>query len=204
MFEDFLRLADKSDEGEFVPMFSIVDDEEDSKAEKGSLPKELPILALKNTVLYPGVVIPITIGRDKSIKAVQSAHSADKLIGVLSQKDQTEESPDTHDLHKTGTVAKVIKLLKMPDGSSTAILQGRRRFELQFMSQEDPFLKGVIAPKIQDAISDNKEHLAKMSSIKDMSRKIIELSPNIPSEACLLYTSPSPRDQRGSRMPSSA
>ena len=186
MFEDFLRLADKSDEGEFVPMFSIVDDEEDSKAEKGSLPKELPILALKNTVLYPGVVIPITIGRDKSIKAVQSAHSADKLIGVLSQKDQTEESPDTHDLHKTGTVAKVIKLLKMPDVSSTAILQGRRRFELQVMIQEDPFLKGVIVPKMHDAISDDKEHSAKMSSIKDMSRKIIELSPNIPSEAVMM------------------
>ena len=186
MFEDFLRLTKRDEEEEFVPMFSIVDEDEETGDEKSSLPEDLPILALKNTVLYPGVVIPITIGRDKSIKAVQAAHEKDKLIGVLSQLDQLEESPQTKDLHKIGTVARVIKLLKMPDGSSTAILQGRRRFELKFMSQEEPFLKGIIVPKVMNLVEDQMEHSAKMSSIKDMSRKIIELSPNIPSVAVMM------------------
>jgi len=186
MFEDFLRLMKNDEEAEFVPMFSIVDEDEETGGDKNSMPEELPILALKNTVLYPGVVIPITIGRDKSIKAVQAAHEKDKLIGVLSQLDQQEESPQTKDLHKIGTIARVIKLLKMPDGSSTAILQGRRRFELNYMSQEEPFLKGVINPKTMNLVEDQLEHNAKMSSIKDMSRKIIELSPNIPSEAVIM------------------
>jgi len=186
MFEDFFRLSNPSDEGEFVPMFSIVDDEDENTDNAKGMPDELPILALKNTVLYPGVVIPITIGRDKSIKAVQTAYNGDKIIGVLSQKDQNEEEPGTHDLHKTGTAARVIKLLKMPDGSSTAILQGRARISLLHMTQEDPYLKGVVNYRTSSAVENDMEYTAKVASIKDMAKKIIELSPNIPSEAVMM------------------
>lgn len=186
MFEEYIRMSNPRDEGEFVPMFSIVDEDDEKTDDISGLPDELPLLALKNTVLYPGVVIPITIGRDKSIKAVQEAYNGNKYIGVLSQLDQNEEEPSTIDLHKTGTVARVIKLLKMPDGSSTAILQGRRRFTLLHMVQEEPYLKGIVDFKPDGSVSDDMEHTAKMSSIKEMAKQIIELSPNIPSEAVMM------------------
>jgi len=185
MFENYFHMSNVIDDAEFVPMLSIVDEQGD-EMKSTDLPTTLPILALKNTVLFPGVVVPITIGRDKSIKAVNEAYESDKLIGVLSQKDLEEESPTDKDLYKIGAVARVIKLLKMPDGSSTAILQGRHRFELVKMIQTDPFLKAEVMYIHATDAEDKMEHDAKMASIKDMAKQIIELSPNIPSEAVMM------------------
>jgi len=121
------------------------------------IPKELPVLPLRNTVLFPGVVLPITVGRDKSIKAVNDAYKADKLIGVLAQKDSNIEDPGVLDLEDVGTVAKIIKLIKMPDGGTTVILQGKRRFKVGAVTAEDPYFKAQVvllqeeeAPKEQD------------------------------------------------------
>ncbi len=185
MFEKYYQMSQVIDDAEFVPMLSVVDDEGE-ELKSSDLPTTLPILALKNTVLFPGVVIPITIGRDKSINAVNSAYENDKLIGVLSQKDLEEEDPTDDDLYRIGCVAKVIKLLKMPDGSSTAILQGRHRFEVVKMVQTDPFLKAEVKYIHTSDAEDKMEHEAKMASIKDMAKQIIELSPNIPSEAVMM------------------
>jgi len=185
MFEKYYQMSQVIDDAEFVPMLSVVDDEGE-ELKSSDLPTTLPILALKNTVLFPGVVIPITIGRDKSINAVNNAYENDKLIGVLSQKDLEEEAPSDEDLFRIGCVAKVIKLLKMPDGSSTAILQGRHRFELVKMIQIDPFLKAQVEYIHTIDPEDKMEHEAKMASVKDMAKQIIELSPNIPSEAVMM------------------
>ena len=126
MFDkELYRMSDMQEEGDFIPVFSLGDDELNFDDQYKS---SMPILALKNTVLFPGVVIPITVGRDKSIKALQKAEKADKFLGVLTQRDMDNEDPDGAALFDTGTVARIMKILKMPDGSTTAILQGRRRF----------------------------------------------------------------------------
>ena len=164
---------------EFGTMMPLEDEKEgDSK----DYPKVLPILALKNTVLFPGVVIPITIGRDKSIKAVKKAFNSHKLIGVASQKDTKNEDPSAEDLFSIGSVARIVKMLKMPDGSTTAILHGNTRFQLDGLIKDEPYLEGNIT-LVPDVVSENIEFEALMASIKDTSRKIIELSPQIPSEA---------------------
>ena len=131
IFEDLRYLAQVSDEAEHMPLISVTDDEEPSASE--TYPDHLPILALKNTVLFPGIVIPITIGRDKSVHAVKKAYDSDKYVAVLSQKHDKEEDPGLSDLYDVGTVARILKLLKMPDGTLTAILQGRVRGQLQEM-----------------------------------------------------------------------
>ena len=184
MFNKNKYLSNIADEGDFIPMISITD-EEDGKS-KLELPESLPILALKNTVLYPGVVIPITIGRDKSIKAVQHAHNTHKLIAVLSQKDLEQEDPGPSDLYNIGTIARVIKLLKMPDGSSTAILQGKAKFELESIIQENPYLEGVVKIVEEEDFEKSLEVEALLESVKDSAKKIIELSPQIPSEAVVM------------------
>jgi ATP-dependent Lon protease len=184
MFEEILSHQRFEDENDFLPLFSV--DEEGEEQTKETIPTTLPILALKNTVLFPGIVIPITVGRDKSIKAINKAYEADRLIGVLSQRDSKVESPGVTDLFEVGTVARILKLLRMPDGTTTAILQGRRRLKLEYMLQEDPSMEGQIA--ILDNIQpDNKlEFEALIASILDSARQIIELSPNIPSEASVM------------------
>ena len=183
MFDFSQLLSNLPDDGDFAPIIPI--NEEDDSADI-EIPSNLPILALKNTVLFPGVVIPITIGRDKSIKAIKKAHSTDKLIGVLSQKDVSQEDPQLDDLYKIGTVAKVVKLLKMPDGSSTAILQGKSKFELLELISDDPYLEGAINPVVDKAPKKEMELTALMGSIKDDAKKIIEMSPQIPSEAVVM------------------
>ena len=176
-----LRLQNFEEEGDFMPMLSIEEEEQGEKLK--DLPDVLPVLALKNTVLYPGVVIPITVGRDKSIKAINAAHSDKKLVAVLSQKDAKIEEPRAEDLFQKGTVARIIRLLKMPDGSTTAILQGRRRFELKEMISEMPYMLGKIKG-ISEIEPDNQlEFDAMISSVMDKAKKMIELSPHIPSEA---------------------
>ncbi|MEL6122605.1 MAG: endopeptidase La [Bacteroidota bacterium] len=180
MFLDTFFLDQLSDDGEFPPILALNDEEEGSDE---GIPTTLPILALKNTVLYPGVVLPITIGRDKSIKAVKAAHEEGKFIAVLSQKEVENEDPGVDDLHHFGCVARLLKMLKMPDGSTTAILQGRVRGALGELTQDDPYMAGTFA-FISDERPDKEMELdAILSSIKDKAKRIIELSPQIPSEA---------------------
>ena len=130
-------LQGPEEEMEFMPIIPL-NEEEDADADQQPIPTELPILPLRNTVLFPGVVIPITVGRDKSIKAVNDAHKADKLIGVVAQKDSNVEEPVVSDLEDIGTVAKIVKLIKMPAAGTTIIIQGRNRFHIEEITAEDP------------------------------------------------------------------
>lgn len=166
---------------EFIPLLSS-EDEELIKSEK--IPETLPILPLRNTVLFPGVVIPITVGRDKSIKLIKDAYRAKKLIGVLAQKDAEVEEPTVKDLHEIGTVANIIKILQMPDGNTTVIIQGKKRFQLTELVQTEPYFMARVDEydKIENLVQD-KEFKALISSMKDLSIQNINLSPNIPSDA---------------------
>ncbi len=180
MFEKLYNL-NLADDDELMPILSLEEDDEASIRE--DFPEVMPILALKNTVLFPGIIIPITVGRQKSIEAIEEAYKNDRIIGVLSQKDIKVEAPTLNDLYKVGTIARILKLLKMPDGTITAILQGRKRFSLIDMLSSEPFLLGKIEILEISNPSNKIEYQALMSSIKDLANKIIELSPNIPGEA---------------------
>jgi ATP-dependent Lon protease len=184
MFDHWLLQPQSDDEPDFVPLFSLEEDDETKTGEV--FPGILPILPLKNTVLFPGIVTPITIGRDKSIRAVQKAYEETRLIGVLSQQDLKIEIPSGADLFSVGTVARILKLLKMPDGSTTAILQGRKRFQLLEMQSEDPYMQASIRMLEYEPVKNKLEFRAMISSIRDAARQIIELSPQIPSEAVLM------------------
>jgi len=129
------------EEMEFMPIIPL--NEEDAGSDLQDIPNELPILPLRNTVLFPGVVIPITVGRDKSIKAVTDAYKKDKLVGVVAQKDSSVEDPTVNDLEQIGTVAKIAKLIKMPDGGTTIIIQGKKRFRLEKITSEDPYFNSL-------------------------------------------------------------
>lgn len=168
-----------------MPIFPL-NEEGDDMGDEGKYPEELPLLPLRNTVLFPGVILPITVGRDKSIKAVQDAYKSNKLIGVVAQKDSTVEEPETVDLAETGTVARLVKLIKMPDGGTTVIIQGRRRFKLEKITGEDPYFKAKITLLTDEVPEDDQEFDAYISSIKDLAVQIIQLSPNIPSEAAII------------------
>src|SRR5438477_1309664 len=128
------------DEMDFIPIIPLNENEGDNGVEI-IIPTELPLLPLRNTVLFPGVVLPITVGRDKSIKAVNDAYKADKLVGVIAQKDSNVEDPTISDLEDIGTVARIIKLIKMPDGGTTVIIQGKRRFKITSILSEEPYFK---------------------------------------------------------------
>jgi ATP-dependent Lon protease len=178
----FFRSDDDTD---FMPIIPI--NENDSEQDKNIvIPDTLPILPLRNTVLFPGVVLPITVGRDKSIKAVNDAYKLDKLIGVLAQKDANIEEPEPKDLCAIGTVARIVKLIKMPDGGTTIIIQGKKRFELMEMMSEDPYFKATIKVFEDDEIPANENFNAYISSIKDLAAQIIQLSPNLPTEASII------------------
>lgn len=169
------------DEPELIPILSL-EDEEQINSEK--FPDVLPILPLRNTVLFPGVVIPITVGRDKSITLIKEAYKGDKIVGVVSQKDVTIEDPKFADLNKIGTVAFILKMLRMPDGNTTIIIQGKRRFEIAEEVQSEPYIKAKITPLPDKKPPVNeKEFIALVDSLKDVSFQIIQNSPNIPSEA---------------------
>ena len=169
-----------NDESEFIPLLSR-DDEEQMENEE--LPEELPILPIRNNVLFPGVVIPITVGRDKSIKLVNDAYNTTKVIGVVAQKDGEIENPEPEHLHKVGTVARIIKKLKMPDGSITIIIQGKKRFELTEITEVDPYFKGRVKALVEIKPEVDQRFTALEASIKDLALRIIQESPNIPSEA---------------------
>jgi ATP-dependent Lon protease len=174
------------EENEFIPLFSF--NEQDMENEPAlEMEEMIPILPLRNTVLFPGVVIPITVGRDKSIQAVKAAFGKDKLIGVVSQMDGNIEDPTAADLCKVGTVAKVIKMIKMQDGGTTIIIQGKKRFELIEMVEVDPFFKAKVAIIEEEKISKEDQNFqALLATIKDLATQIIQLSPNFPSEAAMI------------------
>jgi ATP-dependent Lon protease len=169
-----------NEESEFFPLLSSEDEEEMNNEQ---LPDVLSILPLRNTVLFPGVVIPITVGRDKSIKLIRDANRGSRMIGVVAQEDVSIEDPSFSQLNKIGTIALIIKMLQMPDGNTTVILQGKKRFILKDEVQSVPYIKATIEPFKEIKHKDDKEFKAMVSSIKDMAMSIIQLSPNMPSEA---------------------
>jgi ATP-dependent Lon protease len=170
---------------DFMPIIPITEGESEED-KKIIFPDTIPVLPLRNTVLFPGVVIPITVGRDKSIKAVNDAYKNDKLIGVLAQKDSDVEDPESGDLVSVGTVAKIIKLIKMPDGGTTVIMQGKRRFRLLEMIADDPYFTARIEYLPEQEVPQDQDFEAYVSSIKELATQIIQLSPNIPSEAAII------------------
>jgi ATP-dependent Lon protease len=180
-----IYLQGTEDEMEFMPIIPL-NEEEDANADQQAIPNELPILPLRNTVLFPGVVIPITVGRDKSIKAVNDAYKADKLIGVIAQKDSTVEEPSVSDLEDIGTVAKIVKLIKMPDGGTTIIIQGRKRFKIEEITTDDPYFKAKIKVLEEETLKGDADFEAMVGSIKDLAGQIVGLSPNLPSEAGII------------------
>lgn len=184
MFENWMLTQQSDDEPDFVPLFSLEEDDEAKIDEV--FPDTIPVLPLKNTVLFPGIVTPITVGRDKSIRAVQKAYEDNRYIGVLSQRDMKIEAPSSRDLYRVGTVARILKLLKMPDGSTTAILQGRKRFQLLEMVSEEPYMLGSIRMLDYETPKNKLEFRAMISSVRDSAKQIIELSPQIPSEAVVM------------------
>ena len=178
---DSLSFQDFDENSELIPLMTPEDEE---LINNEILPESLAILPLRNTVLFPGVVIPITAGRDASIKLINDANNGGKVIGVVSQKDEAVENPTEKDIYKTGTVARILKVLKMPDGNTTVIIQGKKRFQIKEVISENPYLTATISD-IAEAkpATDNEEFKAIIESIKDLSLEIIKESPNIPSEA---------------------
>ena len=169
---------------ELLPFVAVADDEEPIREDRfGDI---LPVMPLKNTVLFPGVIIPITVGRDKSIRAVTRSQDGERYIIVLTQKDHKTEDPTFSDLYQTGTVARIVKLLKMPDGSNTVILQGRKRCLVTEWIKDDPYLEARITKREHITSTNTLEYEAMVKSIQEKSRKIVELSPQIPNEAQLL------------------
>lgn len=182
--EHILNLSDIIEsEAEFIPLLSM-EDEMVMNAE--SIPAELPILPLRNAVLFPGVVIPITVGRNKSIQLVREAYRGDKTIGVIAQKDPAIEDPSGDDLFQIGTVASILKTLQMPDGNTTVIIQGKKRFQLNEITQTEPYFRAkVSAFEVDEPVNSDPGFLALIQSVKDIAIKIIQHSPNIPSEASI-------------------
>jgi ATP-dependent Lon protease len=169
---------------DFIPIIPLNENEEDQQ--DVIIPAEIPLLPLRNTVLFPGVVLPITVGRDKSIKAVNDAYKADKLIGVIAQKDSTIEDPAVEDLEDIGTVARIAKLIKMPDGGTTIIIQGKKRFQIKSITSQDPYFKAAIDVLEEEEAPTDQDFAAYISNIKELAHQIIQLSPNIPSEAAII------------------
>ncbi|WP_417871447.1 endopeptidase La [Winogradskyella sp.] len=178
---DSLSLQDFDENSELIPLMTPEDEE---LINNESLPESLPILPLRNTVLFPGVVIPITAGRDTSIKLINDANKGGKVIGVVAQKDESVENPSAQDIYKTGTVARILKVLKMPDGNTTVIIQGKKRFMVNEVISEKPYLTATISDLSETKPeAGNEEFSAIIDSIKDLSLEIIKESPNIPTEA---------------------
>lgn len=170
---------------EFMPIVPLGEVEMEEQ-EKSELPKEIPVIALRNTVLFPNVVLPITVSREKSVKAIAEGTKNGGLIGVLAQKDQNNEDPETGDIHKIGTIAKIVKQIKMPDGNTTIFIMGRMRFEIERYTQDAPFLKAQVKYLDDRFPKEDKEFEAMIASVKDMAERIISLSPNIPVETGMM------------------
>ena len=178
---DNLSLQGMDEDAELIPLMTPEDEEEINQE---NLPATLPILPLRNTVLFPGVVIPITAGRDSSIKLINDANNGSKVIGVVAQRDEKVENPAHKDIHQIGVVARILRVLKMPDGNTTVIIQGKKRFKIDEVVQDEPYLRATIEEVPEGRPSkENPEFLAIIESIKELALGIISQSPNIPSEA---------------------
>ncbi|MDA0718514.1 MAG: LON peptidase substrate-binding domain-containing protein, partial [Bacteroidetes bacterium] len=178
---DSLSFNDLNEDAEFIPLLSAEDEQAMSSED---LPETLPILPLKNTVLFPGVVIPITAGRDKSINLINQTNQGNKVIGVVAQREEAQENPESKDIYQVGTVARILRVLKMPDGNVTVIIQGKKRFEIDQVVTTDPFLTATIKEvEEQRPEKEDKEFNAIIDSIKELAIDIIKDSPNIPSDA---------------------
>ncbi len=170
-----------NEDSELIPLMTPEDEE---IINKESVPEILPILPLRNTVLFPGVVIPITAGRDASIQLIKDANKGDKVIGVVAQRNEDEEEPTLKDIHTTGVVAQILRVLKMPDGNTTVIIQGKKRFEIEAIIQDKPYLKATVKEAIEDKeVDDEKEFEAIIESIKEQALEVIKENPMLPSEA---------------------
>ena len=181
--EQFLLKSE--DEMDFLPIIPL--NESDPEDLNGiEVPAEIALLPLRNTVLFPGVVLPITVGRDKSINAVNDAYKGDKLIGVVAQKESNVEDPTLNDLEHIGTVAKIVKLIKMPDGGTTIIIQGKNRFLIQSIFKEEPYFKAKIRKLEEEESPKDEDFNAYVANIKDLAADIVHLSPNIPTEASII------------------
>src|SRR5688572_5881980 len=178
-------LLRSEDEMDFLPIIPL--NESDQEDLNGiEVPADIPLLPLRNTVLFPGVVLPITVGRDKSIRAVNDAYKTDKLIGVVAQKDSNVEDPAKKDLEKVGTIAKIVKLIKMPDGGTTIIIQGKNRFLIEDIFEEDPYFRAKIKKLEEEESPKDADFDAYIANIKDLATDIVQLSPNIPTEASII------------------
>jgi ATP-dependent Lon protease len=173
------------EEMDFIPIIPLNESDAESN-EKIEIPSDLALLPLRNTVLFPGVVLPITVGRDKSIKAVNDSYKGTKLIGVVAQKDSNVEDPSTKDLENIGTIAKIVKQIKMPDGGTTIIIQGKNRFAIKNVITEEPYFRAHVELVEEEEPPKDPDFEAYVSNIKDMATEIIQLSPNIPSEASVI------------------
>lgn len=182
-FQNFFQKGE--DEMDFIPIIPL-NEGEGELMDGIVVPEQIALLPLRNTVLFPGVVLPITVGRDKSIKAVNDAYKSDKLIGVIAQKDSSVEDPEKNDLEKVGTIAKIIKVIKMPDGGTTVIIQGKARFYLNEVVSEDPYFIAKITSLNDEEAPKDGDFDAYVANIKEMATEIIQLSPNIPSEAAII------------------
>jgi ATP-dependent Lon protease len=180
-----MLLGQGEQEMEFMPIVPLGEDEMDEQ-EKGSLPMELPIIALRNTVLFPNVVLPITVAREKSVKAISEAQKTGKWIGVLAQKDSNNDDPMPEDIYEIGTLAKVVKQIKMPDGNITIFIMGRMRFKIEAYNQIDPYYSAHVT-YLEDVYPQKDASFdALIASIKDYSEKIAQQSPNMPNEASIV------------------
>lgn len=178
-------LFNPEDDMDFIPIIPL-NEHDAENSQDVVIGDELPILPLRNTVLFPGVVLPITVGRDKSIKAINDAYKADKLVGVVAQKNSEIEDPVASDLLSVGTVAKIIKLIKMPDGGTTVIIQGKKRLKINSITSEDPYFKAKVELLEDSDAGKSEDFEAYVSNIKDLAAQIIQLTPNIPSEASII------------------
>ncbi len=178
-------LMRSEDEMDFIPIIPLNESDHDG-IDDIVVPAEIPLLPLRNTVLFPGVVLPITVGRDKSIKAVNEAYKGDKLVGVIAQKDTNIEDPSTKDLEDIGTVARIVKLIKMPDGGTTIIIQGKSRFQVEAILTDEPYFRAKIKKLEEEEAPKDEDFKAYVANIKDLAADIVQLSPNIPTEASII------------------
>ena len=180
-FEDLIYFDEETQKSEFIP---LITDEEEESLKQVDVPDTVPILPLRNTVLFPGVILPITVGREKSLKLINKVYNNEELLGAVSQIDPNNEDPGVDDLYGVGTLAQIIKILEMPDGSTSVIIQGKKRFHVDEMVETEPYFQAQVSEvKDKKREATGKEFEAIVSSLKDLSLKIIKLSSNIPQEA---------------------
>ncbi len=181
LWSDILGGSPGDEDADYI---TLISEEDEDMLSRSEVPENLPLLPLRNSVLFPGVIIPITVGREKSIKLVRDAYKGNKIIGAVAQKDMEIDNPSVDDLYKVGTVAQILKILEMPDGATSVIIQGKKRFEITGLVTEEPYIKASVRG-LEDLVPKRKDNKfqALIGSLKDLSLKIITLSTNIPPEA---------------------